>query len=345
MRQHLSKILPLMIVLCCVLGFFGSATAKDYLYIPTVNALDIIDCETDTIVKTIPYNDYILHSMPSADGKRYYLNAFHSIYAVDTVSDTIVDTYKFASKLNKVDVLGFSVSQDGKRLYLSCSITKKKQDAPRLNVLPPQLVVYDMQTRKIVKNYQIPGAMNGVVTLRNDKDNIFLVGLDIHKLNLKNGKLTKVMGVLNPEKGEEQKNALVIWQNNSPGDHGLFTSPFYTATAMGYFVIDKNTGKLSTLMGKDIWFEYSTIVTPDKKHMFGVMDELIKIDFKTGETVKAVSVKQGTCYVLSMTSDGKKIYAGPAGADISVYDTETLELLGVIALSGDGVSGHRITKN
>ena len=220
---------------CLVLiaSLCAPAQAKDYIYVPAVNSLEIIDCDSDTVVKSVPYNDYIVGSIPSPDGKRYYLNAFHSIYVIDTQTDELIDTFKLSSELNKVDVLGFGISNDGKQLYLSCSITKKKQNIPRLNVLPPQLVVYDVNAKRMVKNYQIPMAMSGIVALRNDPDHVFVLGLDIHKLNLKTGGLEKVAGMVHPEEGEEGKNALVIWQNGSPGDHGLFTNPYYTGHRHG----------------------------------------------------------------------------------------------------------------
>lgn len=186
--------------------------------------------------------------------------------------------------------------------------------------------------------------MNGIVTLRNDPDHVFLVGLDIHKMNLKTGEMEKMMGILNPEEGQEPKNSLVVWQNNSPDDHGLFTNPFYTPTGMGYFIIDKNTGTLSTLAAKDMWFAYSTVVSPDKKYLYAVMDELIKVDMATGETIKTVPLETGTCYAVSISSDGRKVYVGPAGPDMSVFDSETLALKSVIPLASDGVSVHRLTK-
>lgn len=331
-------------VACLLAGPTAASAAKDYLYVPVSNSLHVIDCESDTIVETIPYNDYIVQAAHSADGTRYYLNAWHSIYVIDTTTNKLIDTFKFSSDLSRVTVLGFGVSQDGKKLYLSCSITKKKQNVPKLNVLPPQLVVYDVEKRKMIKNYPIPYCVMGVIPLRNDPDHLFLFGQDVYKLSLKDGKTEKMAGVLHPDEGEEGRNCLVIWNNGSPNDHGIFSTPFYTATGMGYFLVDRNTGKLDILQGKDVWFEYSTIISPDKKYMYGLMDDLIKIDMKTGETVKTVKVGRGTCYALSMTSDGKKIYAGPAGNDLSVYDAETLELLRVIALSADGVAAHRITR-
>lgn len=344
MRRHIIRVLSGILSLFAAVCWTLPATAKDFLYVPTVNTLQVIDCDSDTVIETLSYNDYIVSAMMSPDGKKYYLNAFHSIYVIDTETNTLVDTYKFSSELNKVDILGFSVSADGSQLYLSCSITKKKQNIPRLNVLPPQFVIYDMASRKMVKNHPIPAAMSGIVTLRNDPDHVILVGLDIHKMNIKTGEMEKMMGILNPEEGQEPKNSLVIWQNNSPGDHGLFTNPFYTPTAMGYFIIDKNTGTLTTLAAKDIWFAYSTVVSPDKKYLYAVMDELIKVDMATGETIKMVPLETGTNYGVTISSDGKKVYVGPAGPDISVFDAETLALKSVIPLASDGVTSTRLTK-
>lgn len=344
LKQSRTALIPVVTCVLMLLVAQGAA-ARDFIYAPVSNALQIIDCETDTVIKKIPYNDYIISAAFSPDGTRYYLNAFHSVYVVDTTTDTLIDTYSFSSELSKVSVFGITVSADGKQLYLCCSIVKKKQNIPRLNVLPPQLVVYDMAARKMVKNYPIPVSFSSPVTIKNDPGHLILVGLDMHKLDLKTGKIEQMMGLLNTKKPEEMRNALVIWQPGSPGDHGLFANPYYDAQGLGYFIIDKNTGKLSDLRGKDVWFAYSSIVSPDQRFIYAVMDELIKVDMKTGETVKAIALERGTNYTLSMTSDGKKIYVGPAGADISVYDAATLDLLSVIPLVSDGVVSHRLTKN
>lgn len=333
----------LVIALCCVFGFASGALAGDFIYVPVTNALQIIDCETDTVVDTIPFNDYIVTAAPSPDGKRYYMSAFHSVYEVDTASRKLVDVHRFSSELSKTDIFGMAPSADGKKLYLSAWIVKKKQNVPRLNVLPPQLAVYDLEKRKVVKSYTIPAWASCVLTLRNDPDSLILLGLDIHKLDLKTGELEKLAGCLNPEPGEEQKNSLSIWNNSSPRDHGLFITPYYTIDSLGYFIIDRNTGELRTLKGEEIFFEYSALISPDKKTIYAVMDELIKIDLKTGKALASTPIRQGTCYAVSITSDGQKLYVGPGGADMSVYDANSLELLTVIPLDGDGVVAHRIT--
>jgi hypothetical protein len=334
----------LLVILGVMALFCTPLMAKDYLYVPVSNALQVIDCETDTVIKTLPvYSDYIMQSAYSHDAKRYYLNAQHSIYVFDTTSHSLVDTYKFSTELSKVTIIGFTVSPDNKKLYLSVNIVKKKQNIPKLNVLPPQLVVFDIVKKKMVKNYPIPQMVFQIMALRNDANKLLLLGADLVELDLESGEIEKKVGIMNPEEGEEGKNCLAIWDNSSPGDHGVFTTPYYTATGMGYFFIDRNSGKVDMLQGKDIWFEYSTTLSPDKKYLYGVMDELIKMDAATGETIKAVPTKKGTCYTLNITSDGKKLYVGPAGADVSVYDADTLELLGVIPLYADGVVANRIS--
>jgi WD40 repeat protein len=344
MRHTKNRVITALCILGAVLLWGLPAGAKDFIYAPTSNELVIIDCDSDTIVDRVSYNDYIIHAAFSPDGKRYYLNTYHDIHVIDTDTNKLIETFKFSSELNKVTVLGFAVSEDGAKLYLSCAIVKKKQNIPKLNVLPPQLVVFDIKSGKMEKNYPIPFSVLGVLTFRKDPDHLLLMGLDVHRLNLKTGEVRKVMGLLNPEAGEEAKNSLVIWHNASPGDHGIFTNPFYTEAGMGYIVVDRNSGEISTLAGKDVWFQYSTLVSPDKKYLYAVMDELIKIDMATGETVKAARVGRGTCYALSITADGKKIYVGPGGADISVFETENLELLGEIELAADGLISHRLTK-
>ncbi|MBW1649613.1 MAG: hypothetical protein JRJ44_02835 [Deltaproteobacteria bacterium] len=340
MKFKLYKILFSAIIFCFIVSH--ASIAKDYIYAPVSNALHVIDCDTDTIVKTVNYNDYITGAAFSPNKKRYYLNAFHSIYAINTATNELTDTYKFSSELSKVDILGFTVSADSKKFYLSCSITKKKQNIPKLNVLSPQLVVYDIADKKVVKNYQIPYGVMTVIALKDNKS-VILGGLDFYKLDLESGKIEKYFGLLNPGKDKEVKNALAIWNSLTPGDHGIFNVPYYTASGMGYLLIDTKDGKLSEVKGKDVFFEYSAVISPDKKYLYGAMDELIKVDLKTGETVKMVPLERGTNYAISLTSDGKKIYVGPAGNDISVYDSKTLKLLGVITLEADGLVAHRLT--
>jgi len=334
----------------CLLAVFSTpAAAGDFLYAAVSNAVQVIDCNTDTVVKTInAYDDYIVSGGHSADGKRFYACGWESIYAIDTATNELVDTYNFSAPLSKVAVGGFGVSNDGKKLYLAAGIVKKKQNVPRLNVLPPQLVVYDMEKKSILKSYEIPPGVIGVFPVRKDPNAVVLLGLDIFKLNLKNGKIEKLLGCLHPDEGELPKNMNTANTNTSPGDHGLVAAPYYTMTeagpTMGYAIIDTNDGTVTTVPGDTPFFEYSVRVSPDKKYLYAAMDELIKIDLKTGKTLAYVPLAKGTVYCVAVSSDGKKVYVGPGGPDIAVYNADTLDLLGVIPLEADGKVAHLIPR-
>lgn len=331
--------------MCLVLCFSLQAWAKDFLYVPVNNHMHVISCETDSIIKTISYNDYIVGCTSSPDGTRLYLNTFHKIYEFSTESDEIVDVHEFHTDLNRVTIPpDMEVSADGRYLYFSTSITKKKMNIPRLNVIPPQLIIYDLQKKKVVKNFEIPTAMNGIYTIKDDPNHLILAGQDLIKINLENGKYEKLMGFLHPEEGAPPLNALVIWDLRSPGGNGISLIPVYSPTDMYYIIIDTNTGQVRRLKGEDLYFAYSAMVSPDKKYIYGVMDELYKVDFETGKTVDYSVVPKGTCYSMAMTSDGKKLYAGPAGPDLTIYDTEAMEPLGTIPLKGDGLYVMRISK-
>lgn len=336
----------LILITAGILALLSASTAgaKDYIYAMVNNAVQVIDCETDTVIKTITFNDFIINSACSSDGKRLYLNAIHSVYAVDTVTNTLVDTYPFSTELSKVSIFGINISNDGKKLFLCCSIVKKKQNIPRLNVLPDQLVVYDIEKKQMVKNYPIPSSYSQIVVLRNNPDHLILVGQDIERISLKTGKRDMLMPFLNAKKPEDMRNCLANWQPGSPGDHGIFVNPYYDAKGEGYFFIDKNTGEMDDLRGKDVWFAYSSILSPDQKYIYAIMDELIKVDRSTGETLKVAQLETGTNYTVAVTSDGKKIYAGPGGPDISVYDAQTLELLTIIPLMSDGAASQMLSK-
>jgi DNA-binding beta-propeller fold protein YncE len=328
-------------------GTSAAPPGKDYIYAAVGNACHIIDGDTDEVIKTIPHDEFILGAAFSPDKKRYYMTSGRKILAVDTVTMELVDTYNLSSELSKVMISGFCVTDDGKTMYISCGVVKKKQNIPRLNLLPPQLVVYNLETKKVIRNFEIPYMVNQVMNIREDPDHVILTGYDIYKINVKTGKLEVILNMLTPKGDEYPKNYLVGFHGISPGDHGI--SVFYYLTgeglnlSLGYVFIDRNKGRAWTQPGNDLWFAYSNILSPDKKHIYSVMDELIKIDAKTGKTVSFVETETGTNYSIVLSSDGKKVYVGPAGPDISVYDAETLKLLKVIPLDADGAVMHRLT--
>ena len=185
------------------------------------------------------------------------------------------------------------------------------------------------------------------MNIRSDPDHLLLTGYDIYKINVNTGKYEVILNMFNPEGDEDPKNYAAGFHGITPGDHGISVFQYFTGEGMnirmGYLFIDRNKGRAWTLPGKDLWMAYSNILSPDKKYIYSVMDELIKIDAKSGKTVSWIETETGTNYSVVLSSDGKKVYVGPAGPDISVYDAESLELLKVIPLHADGAIMHRLT--
>jgi DNA-binding beta-propeller fold protein YncE len=340
------RMLFFLILLCCILGLTYPAMAKDFIYAPVLNNLQIVDCDTDTVVKTIPYDDYIVNACFSPDGKRYYMNSWRNIYVVDTDRQELIDTYKFFTELTRVTLMiGMTVSQDNNTLYLNTTVAKKKLNVPRLTIVPPQIWAFDVNKKQVVKTWDVPYCATGLFTIRNDPNHLIVWDSDVHKLDLRTGSMEKVMGVLRPEPGQPGLNSLVVWVNNSPGDHGIFVNAAYTAEDLYYVLLDTNTGKMQPLVkGEEVVMIYSGVVSPDKKYIYAGMDEVYKIDAKTGKHLGMSVINQGTCYGFNITSDGKKVYTGPGGADLTVYDTATMKEIGVIPLKGDGLVAHRLTK-
>ena len=238
---------------------------------------------------------------------------------------------------------GMAVSPDGNFLYMAVSITKKKLNIPRLNVLPPQLVVYDVRKKQMVKNFEIPPNCAALVSAPDDPDSVILLAQDVFKLNLKNGKITKMLGVLHPEEGKPGLNVFAVWNNWSPGKNGMVSVPAYSAEALFYILIDKK-GNLRMQKAEEMIFAYSSTISPDSKYLYAAMDEVYKIELKSGKTLAMDPLERGTCYDVNLTSDGKKLYVGPAGPDLSVYDTATMKRLGIIPLKSDGTLASLITK-
>ena len=337
MKRLRKTTLLLTLVLLLTLGLSSPAAAKDYLYVPCSNYLHIIDCDTDTVVKTISYNDYIIGCIASDDGKRFYLNAWRSVYVVDTDKNQIIDQYDFWTELNRITVgAAMAVSRDGKYLYMVWNVTKKKMNVPRLNVLPPMFVVFDMAKREVVKSYEVPSNSNGVLTLKDDPDHVIIMCEDVVRLNINTGEREKMLGLLHPEEGKPQLNSLTLIVNKSPGDHGLASGPAYAgedrlkildpgdsglapgtvvdqaayveamqkvmvaggkppvgAPLLFYLIVD-GKGDVRTLEAADHFAAfYSTVVSPDTKYLYAAMDELYKVDMKTGQALGLRSSRTG----------------------------------------------------
>lgn len=331
-------------ILVIVTAFCGPAMATDYIFVPTVKGLDVVDCDTGKVVQGARYSDYVLNACYSPDGKRYYLNALHSIFAVDVKSFNLVDTYKFSTDLSRVTIFASAVSNDCKKLYVSCQIVKKKQNIPKLNVLPPQLLIFDLGKKEVVQSFEMPHGVHGIFPVRNDPDHAILFGLDVFKIHLKTGKRETLMAGIHAQEGQEQRSFAAMYINNSPGDHQLFAAPFYAQSGLYYLILDMATGDIRTVKSKEMGMPFSAALSPDKKYIYAGHDELVKVEVATGETVNATYAARGSYTSIAVSPDGKKVYIGAMGADVSIYDAETLKFETVIPVGGDAMVFNRFSR-
>ena len=316
-------------------GSFMHVLANEYIFVPTVKGLDVVDCQTGAVIKGARYSDHIMGACYSPDGKKYYLNAYHSIYVVDTKTFEFIDTHRFSTDLSRVTILCAAVSNDNKQLYLSCQIVKKKQNIPRLDVLPPQFVIYDLEKRAIAKSFEVPYGVHGIFPIQNDADHVILFALDVYKMNVKTGKTEVIMAGIHPEKGQESTSILAFFNNTRINDHGIFAAPYYADSGLYYLMLNTHDGSIRTFKSKDMGMPFSAAVSPDKKYIYAGHDELVKVDIGTGETLKATHATMGTFSSICFSPDGKKVYVGAFGADVSIYDAETLKFETVIPVGGD----------
>ncbi|MEW6439380.1 MAG: hypothetical protein AB1640_00445 [bacterium] len=342
-----NRIVFSMVVVLAVLGLCMPATAKDFLYVPGANHVSVVDCTTDTVVKTIDIKDYVIGCAPSFDNKRFYVNGWRNIYVIDTTTDQVIDKLTFWTDLNRVNIFGNpSPSLDGNSLYMIWMTAQKKLNVPRLTVPPWKFVIFDLKKKQVTKSYDVPFNTTAIVPLTGDPDNVILMSQDILKMNLKDGKMTKIKGQLHPEEGQPMLNNLILWVNWSPtGDSGIFPSPAYGSDgSLTYLLLNRKDGSLKEVKGEEVPFYYSNILSPDGKFLYGVMDEVYKIDLATGKTMAMDILERGTTYAMAISSDGKKLYLGPAGPDVAVYDTATMKRIGLIPLKHDGIVMSRLNK-
>lgn len=344
MMGIIRKSMMLLGVLWIAGVFYSPAWAKDYIFVPTVKGLDVVDCETGSVIQGARYSDYVLNASYSPDGERYYLNALHSIFVVDTKTFQLVDTFKFSTDLSRTTISTSAVSNDGKQLFISCQIVKKKQNIPKLNVLPPQFIVFDIEKKEMVKNYKMPYGVHGIFPIRNDPEHAIVFGLDVYKMNLKTGELKIIMAGIHPDAGQESRSIGAMFINTSPKEHGLFASPYYAESGLYFLILDTATGEIKTFKSKEMAMPFSAAVSPDKKYIYAGHDELIKVDIATGETVNMTYANRGSYTSISPSPDGKKLYIGAMGADVSIYNADTLEFETVIPVGGDAMVFNRFSR-
>ena len=90
------------------------------------------------------------------------------------------------------------------------------------------------------------------------------------------------------------------------------------------------------------WYPAASARIASSERAYAVMDDLTVIDLAKKRYVASVPNKEGTCYGVNVSSDGKKIYIGGGGSTVTIYDARTLKRIKVLQMASDGMDLRRI---
>ena len=323
-------------------GTTGTAAAKpvagrDYFYYVGYGVIQVIDGSTDAIVADIKMDGWLRESALTADKKFLYVTAKrHLIHKVDLMQNAVVKTIDVNGGGSERFIYGFDVTADGKTAY--AAMLSRSTNGGEVVIGKPVVAQVDLETGAILRSLEVPWGVASLTTVKNDSM-VYAIGKDLYKIDV-SAKAMKVAETW--PMYEKQMNFLPFW-NYAWENGGVFMANYYTPELMGLLAIDKATGVINDtpLNGMPV-FAYSVIYSPDKKKAYGVMDELNVIDVEN-KTYGPVAVNhEGTCYGVSVTSDGKKVYMGGGGSTLTIYDTATLKPIKVLQMATDGMDIRRV---
>lgn len=341
--------------------------AGGHEYILTVtrpNQLHIVDTETNQLVRTCDVPGVFGNGgiAMSPDGRIAYVmtNKWEDVYGFDITNCEI--TFSAKQSYDNVQVKSFismAVSADGKELYTVQNPVRKLAD--RFETMAPRLAVFntaDGLNAKPARTFPVDRRITKIGSMHNGE--VILGGGDLKAIDPKTGKMRLIKALQNWDRAPDKWVPPDAFAMHTMGEHvGEFIMPYFTIRwngapgdesqadfLWGHVRIDTKTGKVESI--ETVPFEFivfNWVTDPnDKDILYGSFNQLSKHNVKTGETVK-VQPMDHTYYNINMTSDGKTIYIGGTSSDISIHDTETLEKIGSIQLTGDmSVSDLRLAR-
>jgi DNA-binding beta-propeller fold protein YncE len=283
--------------------------------------------------------------VPSPDGKYVYVtsNGRAMLEAVNLETHTTDKVFDLAPPGYRLTIFGVALNQRGDRLYVHVKPVHQLTD--RYQVDAPQIWSVDVATGKTAKIAEVPQGVVALVLTR-DERRLIAWGRDIYTIDIEQGRIIDTFPLMNPRNptdGALNTLALFVQYERS----GVFSIPYYTKDPitskdlMGLVNLDVDTGKVETLeLGAPIPL-YSSVVSPDRKRAYALMNELIAVDLERKRILETVDLER-TRYVANISRDGKRLFVSGAAPYIHVYDAETLKLLKTIELPGDpAVTGFR----
>jgi hypothetical protein len=306
----------------------------------------VIDSARDEVIAQISTKGHTPKEMvPSPDGKRLYVTteARQQIEVVNLASQKVEDVINLAPPGTRLNIYGMTLNRKADRLFVHVLQAALLPDEYR--VLPPQIWSVDLRTHQKEVILEVP---YGIVSLLApaDENRLIAWGRDIYLIDLAQKRVATIIPLMsgNPPNRAAMDTLPFFLQYEQSG---IVSIPFFTEDPilkkelMGLANLHVDTGKIELLELGPAIPVYSSVVSPDHKRAYLVMNQLVVVDL---ENKKIVAVKnlERTKYVANISGDGKKLYLPSAGAFLDIYDTQTLQMIKRVPLPGDpGVSQFR----
>jgi len=333
------KITALLVSIAIFLGICSTGIyAKDTFYYIGYGMIQVVDGDSDDIVADIAVDGWLRETDFSADEKFLYVVAKrHLIHKIDLVEKQVVSTIDVGSDGWERFIYGFDLAPDGNSAFVN--LLSRKTHKGEVIVAAPKLAQIDLADGRILRSIEVPWSSVSLVSVKN-ASNIYVIGKDIVKVDV-SGEEMKLIGKY--PMFEKKWNILPLWDNTRENG-GVFMGNYYTPELMGLVSIDTSSGEITDtpLDGPPV-FAYSVMLSPDKKKVYAVMDELTVIDLETRSYEAIVPVPGGTNYAINVSSDGKKIYVSGGGSTTTVYDAKSLKPIKVLQMKTDGMDFRRLT--
>lgn len=335
MRWKRLLLLVLTAMVCA--GQAARAEARDRFYYLGYEIIQVIDGDTDAIVADIPIKGATREVGLTADRKFLYVATNrHLVHKVDLGENRVVATVDLSNDGWDRFMFGFVLDADGKTAY--GALMSRKTSNGEVVVGKPVVAQFDLATGKLVRSVEVPWGVAHLVSVKGGKT-LYAFGQDAYKIDTTGSDLKLVETV---PMFDRQMNILPFW-DYAFDNGGVASMNYYTPEAMGVLLLDQETGDLQDIRIKgEPAMAYSVVLSPDRKKAYAVMDDLTVIDLAKKTYVASVPIKEGTCYGVNVSADGRKIYVGGGGSTVTVYDAQTLKPMKVLQMASDGMDLRRI---
>lgn len=280
----------------------------------------------------------------SPDQRTAYLlvDKMERIIGVDLASGREVFRADLSSSDERVkDFFALMVTPDGKELLAYELPTRLKPS--EYVVEEPRFAVFRTDaglTARPERSFPAPRRVH-MLLARTSGRSFYAVGFDLYEYDLRTGKLLGTRGIQKWALADHsQPDLLAFWPVTEPT--GVFTSPVYSDLKKGgesvpmtaLMSLDLKSGALTYADFEPLSaLIFSTVLSPDRSHAYGVYTTLSSIDVEGHKLEKRVPLDH-TFYAVNVASDGREIYLGGTNCDVGFYDAASLDKKAILKLPG-----------